>query len=81
MSKTLNLETFNEILFEAIPEEKRAELLAVELESAYAMKIEAMEELVVRLNAGEDYKEQLREVNNIDRSCDTLAAMLKDAEA
>ena len=40
MNKTLNLDTFNQILFGAIKEEHHIELLQIELETAMYSKIQ-----------------------------------------
>ena len=74
--KKLNIETFNELLMKAIPKEKQEELLKIELQTAYGMKIEAMEELVKRLNSHSPYHDVLQKVNNIDSSCNRLAEII-----
>lgn len=74
----LSIESFNNILFMAVPEEKRVDLLAHELSLAYGMKVQAMEELVERLNKGLPYMDKLEEVNNINSNCDKLHEMLEE---
>ena len=74
----LSIELFNNILFMAVPEEKRVDLLAHELLLAYGIKVQAMEELVERLNKGMSYKDKLEEVNNINSNCDKLHEMLEE---
>lgn len=60
MSKELTIESFNEILFGALKDNaKKSELIAKELIMAYKMKIEAMEELVTKLNGGLPYHNEL----------------------
>ena len=78
---TLNLDTFNEILFNAIKPEKRAELLEAEINMAYGIKIQKMEELVIALNECKPYHEILKDVNNIDANCDLLMAQLEKLRA
>lgn len=81
MSKTLNLDTFNEILFGALKENtKKEELLQMEVEMAYGLKIQKMEELVECLNQGKPYHEILQQVNNIDGSCDYLMKQLEEVK-
>lgn len=77
MNNKLNLESFNEILFKAIDNDKHIELLELELQTAYLMKVQKMEELVCLINKGEPYQETLKQVNNIDSNCDSLAKMLE----
>lgn len=59
---------------------KKSELIAQELSMAYQMKIEAMEELVTKLNGGLPYHNELQKVNNIDASLDKLGKLLNEAE-
>lgn len=81
MSKGLTIESFNEVLFDALKDNvKKSELIAYELSMAYQMKIEAMEELVVKLNDGLPYHNELQKVNNIDVSLDKLGKLLKETE-
>ncbi len=84
-NKTLNLETFNEIIFDSFKDEYRTpeglrDLLVTELQAAYSIKIQAMEELVNKLNNGLSYHEQLKVVNNIDSSLDYIGGKLKEIE-
>ncbi len=84
---TLNLESFNEILMKAIPQEKHKELIEIELQTAYQTKICEMENLVDLLNlthgnrptqmAWKDIDKQLQRINNIDSSCNALGEMLR----
>ena len=60
MNKKLTINTFNEILMKCIPAKKRKELLEIELQTAYARKIEVMEKLVECLNHGNTYEEILQ---------------------
>ena len=80
MNKKLTINTFNEILMKCIPAKKRKELLEIELQTAYARKIEVMEELVACLNRGNAYEEILQIINNIDSNCDKIAKMLETCE-
>lgn len=81
MSKGLTIESFNEVLFDALKDNvKKSELIAHELSMAYQMKIVAMEELVVKLNGGLPYHNELQKVNNIDASLDKLGKLLKETE-
>jgi len=81
MSKELTLESFNEILFGALKDNvKKSELIAHEISTAYQLKIEAMEELVAKLNDGLPYHSELQKVNNIDASLDKLGKLLNEAE-
>lgn len=77
MNKKFNINTFNEILMKCIPAKKRKELLENELQTAYALKIEAMEKLVECLNHGNTYEEILQKINNIDSNCNEVAKMLE----
>lgn len=77
MNKKININTFNEILMKCISAKKRKELLEIELQTAYALKIEAMEKLVERLNHGNTYEEILQKINNIDSNCNEVAKMLE----
>lgn len=77
MNNKLNLDSFNEILFNAIDNDKHIELLEIELQTAYLMKVHKMEELVCLINKGEPYQETLKQVNNIDSNCNLLAEMLE----
>ena len=77
INNKLNLESFNEILFKAIDNDKHIELLEIELQTAYLMKVQKMEELVCLINKGEPYQETLKQVNNIHSNCDSLAEMLE----
>lgn len=78
MSKTLNLETFNQILFGAIKEENHLELLEIELETAMYSKIQEMEKLVDALNDNMPYHKILKTINNIDSNCDLLARKIEE---
>lgn len=73
----LSSESFIEILFKAIEPEKQVELIEHEIELAYSMKIQKMEEIVEKLNRSEPYHETLREINNIDRNCNKLMLVLE----
>ena len=80
MGKQLNLDTLNEILFGAFKEQTPAamlELLTVELQSAMAMKIEAMEDVIKDLNRGKPYQQNLKKVNNIDSNLDSLGGKIE----
>lgn len=78
MSKKLNLETYNEILFGALKEKaKKSEIIEKELNMAYSAKIQLMEELVGALNNNMPYHEILTQVNIVDANCDHL---LKELE-
>ena len=61
-------------------EKKRKELLEIELQTAYARKIEVMEKLVECLNHGNTYEEILQKINNIDSNCNEIAKMLETCE-
>lgn len=78
MGKKLNLETFNNILLEAGINKR--ELLVAELQTAYAHKIQLMETMVARANAGEEFDEILKCINNVDHSLDLLGAQLDELE-
>lgn len=78
MNKTLNLDTFNEILFGALKvESDMEELLLHEIKSLYAFKIKNMDCLVMCLNEGLPYHEILKLINNIDSKCDCLMKKLE----
>lgn len=77
MSK-LTIEAFNEILFSAFKDEHQTpqgmlELLSMEIQAAYGMKIEQMEKVIDDLNNGRPYHQNLQLVNNIDSNIDSLA--------
>lgn len=75
----LNLESFNSILFDALNDDSpkgRIELLEMELQMAYAMKVEMMETIMKDLNEGRRYQNHLQTVNNINASCDELARQI-----
>lgn len=78
MNKTLNLDTFNQILFGAIKEEHHIELLQIELETAMYSKIQEMEKLVDALNDNMPYHKILKTINNIDSNCDLLARKIEE---
>ena len=81
MGKTLNINTFNEIIFGAFKDQSpkaKAELLRMEINAAYTMKIQQMEEVIADLNEGRPYHKNLQTVNNIDGNLDDLAAQLDD---
>lgn len=80
MNKTLNLDTFNQILFGAIEEEHHIELLQIELETAMYSKIQEMEKLVDALNNNMPYQKILKTINNIDSNCDLLARKIEELE-
>ena len=80
MNKKFTTNTFNEILMKCIPAKKRKELLEIELQTAYALKIEAMEKLVECLNHGNTYEEILQKINNIDSNCNEIAKILETCE-
>jgi hypothetical protein len=75
---SLNIESFNSILFKAIPADRRIDLLEHEIGIAYGIKIQAMEAVVDCLNKGLPYKDKLEEVNNINSNCDRLQEMLEE---
>ena len=78
---TLNIETFNEILFTALKDNSpkgKLDLLKAELSMAYAMKIEAMETVMDAIENGRGYMQEMERVRNIDRSCDTLGNMIDE---
>ena len=80
MNKTLNLDTFNQILFDAIKEEHHIELLQIALETAMYSKIQEMEKLVDALNNNIPYHKILKTINNIDSNCDLLARKIEELE-
>ena len=81
MSKTLNINTFNEIIFGAFKDQSpraKAELLQMEIQAAYSMKVQQMEEVIEDLNEGRPYHKNLQLVNNIDGNVDVLAEQLDE---
>lgn len=83
MGKTLNLDTFNEILFGAFKEQtpkNKLELLRRELEFAMTAKIEAMEAVIRDLNEGKvaECHQDLAKVNNIDSNLDALGKRIDE---
>lgn len=79
MSK-LNLETFNDILVNT-GGMNEVELLEMELQMAYQIKIQLMESMVDLANAGQDFADTLNQINNVDANCDRLGAMLDEARS
>lgn len=76
---TLNIETFNEILFTALKDNSpqgKLDMLKAELSMVYAMKIEAMETVMDALENGRGYMQDVQKVRNIDRSCDAIKSMI-----
>ncbi len=76
--KELNLDTFNEILFSAFKDERKnpqgmVELLQMEIETAYRLKIIQMENVIDDLNNGRPYHMNLQQVNTIDSNLDSLS--------
>ena len=81
MGKQLNLDTFNEILFQAFKDQSprnKAELFVHEIQAAYGFKIELMEKVVEDLNNGRPYEEHLQQVNNVDSNIDSLSEQLDE---
>ena len=81
MAKTLNIDSFNDILFAAFKEQSpkaKAELLIMEIQTAYALKIQHMENVIEALNEGRPYHQELELVNNIDRNLDHMGAQLEE---
>lgn len=81
--KTLNLDTFNDILFSAFKDQSpraKAELLAHELSMAYNIKIQHMEQVIQDLNEGLPYHKDLDMVNAVDANCDRLYRSLEQLE-
>ena len=77
----LTIESFNEILFGALKASvKKSELLAKELEMAYGLKVQAMEDVIYCLTYNEPYRVALDKVYTIDANCDRLAQMLEAAQ-
>ena len=78
-AKTLNLDTFNEMVFAAFENqtpETKLELLRVECLIAYQMKIQAMEALVQRLNDNLPYDDELFMVSTINKFCGKLGGSI-----
>lgn len=83
MSEKLNLNTFNKLLFSAFKDQSPEALLklyAIELKSAYALKIQAMEEVIDDLNNNKPYGIDLQKVNNIDSNLDFLQEQMEKLE-
>ena len=83
MGEKLNLETFNNLLFSAFKDQSPEALLrlyAMELESAYALKIQAMEQVIDDLNNNKPYGIDLQKVNNIDSNLDYLQEKMETLE-
>jgi len=83
MGKTLNLDTFNEILFGVFKEQtpkKKLELLRMELAFAMRAKIEAMEAVIRDLNEGRvaECNQDLAKVNNIDSNLKALGKQINE---
>lgn len=77
----MNLDSFNEILFKALKDQSpggQMELLMIEREAAYGMKVQAMETLVERLNNGQPWRDALKNVNAINSSCDKLQSRIDE---
>ena len=83
MSKKLDIDTFNEVLFSAFKEQTPKalhELYIMELQTAYSIKIQCMEKVIDDLNEGKPYFDDLQKVNNVDHNCDVLNKKIKALE-
>ena len=81
MSK-LTIDKFNEILFSAFKDEHQTpqgmlDLLSVEIQAAYGMKIDQMEKVIDDLNNGRPYHQNLQLVNNIDSNLDSMCQQVE----
>ena len=80
MDRELNLDTFNQLIFQAMkPEAKKSELFLNELQLVMSIRQDALDDLIEALNNGGDYHEVLDNINNINSSADYLYAMYKKA--
>ena len=80
--KELTISSFNDILVN-VGGIERKELLRMEIQTAYGLKISKMEELVELMNEQKsigEIKEALRQVNNIDSNIDALAGELEELD-
>ena len=71
----LNIDTFNALMFQALEgqsPQRKLELLRIELDYAYGVKINTMEQLVKELNEGSPYAETLGMVNSADSICEKV---------
>lgn len=80
MNRELNLDTFNQLIFQAMkPEAKKSELLLNELQLVMSIRLSATDDLIDALNNGNDYHEILDKINTIDNNADHLAEMYQKA--
>ena len=80
MDRELNLDTFNQLIFQAMkPEAKKSELFLNELQLVMSIRQDALDDLIEARNNGGDYHEVLDNINNINSSADYLYAMYKKA--
>lgn len=80
MNRELNLDTFNQLIFQAMkPEAKKSELLLNELQLVMSIRLSATDDLIDALNNGNDYHEILDKINTIDSNADHLAEMYQKA--
>ena len=80
--KELTLSSFNDILVNTGGIDRK-ELLRMEIQTAYGLKISKMEELVELMNEQKnirEIKEVLQQVNNIDSNINTLADELQELD-
>ena len=76
MAGMLNIEAFNRILCDAgVP---REELLVMELQTAYSLKIQKMEELVAAINTNGCIRNIMDTINNIDSNLDKIGNELEE---
>lgn len=80
MNRELNLDTFNQLIFQAMkPDAKKSELLLHELQLVMSIRLSTTDDLIDALNNGNDYHEILDKINTIDSKADHLAEMYQKA--
>jgi len=77
----VNLKSFNEILFHALKDDTskgKLEFLKAELEIAFSMALESMQDVIDDLNKGRRYQDHLRKTNALIHSCDNLIEQIEE---
>lgn len=80
MNRELNLDTFNQLIVQAMKHEaKKSELFLNELQLVMSIRLSATDDLIDALNNGNDYHEILDKINTIDSNAYHIAEMYQKA--
>lgn len=80
MNRELNLDTFNQLIFQAMkPEARKSELLLDEFQLVMGIRLRATDDLIDALNNGNDYHEILEKINTIESNADHIAELYQKA--